>query len=78
MPGPCSLRRAWAVESAGREPAGAHQLSFLGDEDVNDLANLVSCPLDRSTGNLDVGLVHEPLIAPGRAHRIVRQRPATR
>ena len=48
--------RAWAVvERMGEESAGGREISFLCDEDVNDLAKLVDRPVqtDPPPGDFD-------------------------
>ena len=55
----------WAVrQGAGEEPTGGRQIPILRDEDVDDLATLVDCPVQigPAPGDLDVGLIDESTI----------------
>ena len=58
--------RCWAVlQGTGEEPAGGVQNPFLGDEDVDDLTELVDRPIqiDPSPGDFDVCFIDEPPVA---------------
>ncbi len=50
-----------------KEPAGSCQIALLGDQDVDDLAELVDRPvqIDPSSGDFDVRFVDEPPITAG-------------
>jgi hypothetical protein len=65
------LGRLWGLtERAGDEPAGDRQIPLLGDQHVDDLAELVDRPVpaDPPSRDLDGGLIHEPPIARVRQH----------
>jgi hypothetical protein len=67
------------VERAGEKPAGGREIPFLRDEDVDDLTELVSRPvqIDPSSGDFDVCLIHEPSITgrvPAGSCRVDQQR----
>jgi len=62
------LGRSRAVpQRAGEEPAGGRQISFLRDQHVDDLPELVdgAVQVNPPTGDLDVGFIGEPAIARG-------------
>jgi hypothetical protein len=70
-----------AVDRCGKERRGGLQISLPGQEHVDDLPVLVDGPVDVSPGpgDLDVGLVNEPVTAhavaawPGRLHQQRRE-----
>jgi len=74
------LGRVEAVlQGAGEEPASGRQVPLLGDQDVNDLAVLVDCPvqLDPPPDDFHICLVDEPAIArcmPAGSGRVDQQR----
>jgi hypothetical protein len=62
------LGRAWAVvERVGEESVSGREVSFLCDEDVDDLAELVNRPIqiDPSSGDSDIRFVDEPPLTGG-------------
>src|SRR5690348_5084908 len=52
------------IKGAGKEPTGGRQVSLLGDQHINDLPELVDCPvqIDPSSDDLGVCFVDEPAI----------------
>ena len=67
--GGCSVGGRFAgvwtvIEGAGEKPAGGGQIPFLGDQHVNDLAELVDRTVQRDppSGDLDRGFLDESAI----------------
>ena len=52
------------LECVGEESAGGRWVSRLGDQNIDDLSELVDRPveIDPPPGDLDVGLIDKPAI----------------
>jgi hypothetical protein len=74
------LSRPGAVlEGTGEEPASGRQVPLLGDQHVDDLAELIDRPvqIDAPPGDLDICFVDKPAITwnvPARPCRVDQQR----